>query len=78
MPFHLEKHIVAPGTGLGNYIKGMELQVKHKDDKRQGVIGNGVVIALTSIISQRRAEVILNKIPDIFGNSLIKYRQQKE
>ena len=78
MPFHLEKQIVAPGARLGNYIKGMKLQVKHKDDTRQGVIGNGVVIALTQIISRRQVGTAPQKTPDIFGKSLIKHRQQKE
>jgi len=78
MPFHLEKQIVAPGTRLGNYIKGMKLQVKHKDDTRQGVIGNGVVIALTQIISRRRTGIAPQEIPGIFIKSLIKHRQQKE
>lgn len=43
---------------MGNYIKGMLLQVKHKDDTRQAVIGNEVVITLTWV--DQRCLVRLN------------------
>jgi hypothetical protein len=56
----------------------MKLQVKHKDDTRQGVISNGDVIALTHIISRRRTGIAPQEIPGIFRKSLINCRQQKE
>lgn len=70
MPFHLEKQNVAPGTGMGNYIKGLVLQVKHKDDTRQGVVDNGVVITVTwtDLVPEPDRNHSRNKMLDIPGD----------